>query len=1057
MLVRDFAVLTLAILIIGVVTGVAAWVTRHTWLPWLINQQFDNARVTSIEQLQVSRGDGDWRAHIQRLVIQTDHGQQVSLDNLQIRQLDELFAHVLAASRDSAPKAEISIDQVTVEKAGHTSAQSAPGESGQDHEPKATTRRESDADRSQATGAEQTGGTEREALKISHLLQQLQSFPVRSVEIRTLQIPDYLPGYSTAQFSFGSQGAIEGDIRNSRCDGCLLSLDIEPDKDHPQFQFELTRNQDVIASVTGNLQKIPQNAPATWGISTNTKLSAEPLSVLIADLVKPLPQSSTENWQNWLVLLADSRGSATVNLSGKIEDDIRGLQGISSLRNEIQLNNLTVPLPKILVGTPLLITTNTKSPIKLALDSLNPLSAREVGGELTIEVQSQPQGNGVSLLNAEIQLTESTDGRPQVAVDGNLDLTNWQEVLEHPGIKNYLSGYEIEDLSGTQEFSVSFALPKLDTKIIEAKQYIRDFSAQWKFSDNTEFLLKMPKSKTPVTLKEWRKTQITVSGDQSISFSAVQIPGSLQASTPLFTVLLETPDQPKGDANAKITTRLLELSCADAMAKACVFQFDIHASNLSLPEENTRLDNFTLETKIKVRDSTDPASFAIDLSDLNLTVDKSISGEISAENSELFSSEASCEINTARMHCESPQIAVSFATLALAGHSLEGIVFLEDFQLTRSEDKAPQNAEESGWVTTGLSNYRADQLTVKTANALTIQLASHGKVDFNNKQLSGVSTVTSGPLQIDSKWQHNRENQKGTLELVLPPTEFSRSNSLALGIDGLPANLVDGKLEGSAKLHWPNSQQDTAQAFLSDAVVQYNNSYAVGIDSTISLEREGESWATTAPARVSADTIDAGVALKNLHFDLTINASGDVVLTDFSSELLEGALTSDTVKWNIGGEKRQSTFQFTGISLRALTNELESTNFSASGLMDARIPITTDAEGVTVADGSLQSRPPGGRMRYYGAFSPQMLSSNPQLKLVAGALEDYTYRDIHGTIQYPLSGDLQLNLKLTGNSQAIDTKRDLIINLNLENNIPSMLRSLQASRDLTDVLEKEAQ
>ena len=203
--------------------------------------------------------------------------------------------------------------------------------------------------------------------------------------------------------------------------------------------------------------------------------------------------------------------------------------------------------------------------------------------------------------------------------------------------------------------------------------------------------------------------------------------------------------------------------------------------------------------------------------------------------------------------------------------------------------------------------------------------------------------------------------------------------------------------------------------------------------------------------------MDTGVSIKNLHFDLSLAKNGDLALGGFSAELLEGALTSDELFWNLNGEQRQSHLQFTGLSIGALAREMESTNFAASGLLDAKIPITTDRQGVTVEDGSVQSRPPGGRLRYYGAFSPTMLGSNPQLKLLAGALEDYNYRDIHGTINYPLSGDLKLNLKLTGRSQAIDANRDLIINLNLENNVPSMLRSLQASRDLTDVLEKQVQ
>ncbi|MBY6211961.1 YdbH domain-containing protein [Microbulbifer agarilyticus] len=1056
-LVRYFVVFTLAILITGVVTGVATWVTRHTWLSWLINQQLDNARVTSIERLEVSRDDGDWRANIQQLVIETEQDQQILLANLQIQPLNDLILHVFTANSEAAPKAEVSIDQVTIEKIGDLTARPADGSAGHDPESKATTTRQSDSDSSQSTEVDQDEDTARETLTIGDLLQQLQALPIRSVEIRTIQVPEHLPGYSTAQFSRNSQGSITGNIRNSHCDGCLLSVDIQPISDRPKFQFELTHERDVVASVSGHLQKLPDSVPIAWDLSSNTQLAAERLSTLTANIRQQLPSSSIESWHSGLALLAQSRGSASINLRGQIKDKIQGLHGISDLHSEIQVENLTVPLPKKLMGIPVLITTNTRSPISVELDSLQPLSAQKISGELSIQVQGPQADKEAPLLNAKLRLTESEEGLPLVAIDTDLELANWQEVLEYPTIKKHLVGYEVKRLAGTHAVSTTFTLPKLNIELLGEQQHISDLSVEWKLPDKSELLLKQPGTKIPAALQDWRTTKITLAGDQAVSFSAKKVPGPMQVSTPKFMVTMETPEQSQGHSNPKIESKLLEVKCADILSKACTFQLDVNASNLSITEKKTLIENLTLQTEIAMSEKMDTASTVVDIRDLNMTVDKSTSGEISADNSELFSSATHCEINATKMHCESPKIAVSFAPMALAGHSLEGIVFLEDFNLTTLEAPNSVKTDQNSAITSGFSNYRTDQLTIKTVNALTIQLASHGKFEFNDKQLTGTSTVTSGPLQFNSSWQHNRKKQEGILELVLPPTEFSRSNSLAMGVDGLPANLVGGKLEGTAKLHWPDSQQDTAQTSLSDAIVQYNNSYAVGIDSTISLEREGDSWATTGPARVSADTVDAGVALNNLHFDLTISASGDLVLKDFSSELLEGALTSDMVKWNFGGEKRQSTFQFTGISLRALTTELESTNFSASGLLDATIPITTDAQGVTVEDGSLQSRPPGGRMRYYGAFSPQMLSSNPQLKLVAGALEDYTYRDIHGTIQYPLSGDLQLNLKLTGNSQAIDGKRDLIINLNLENNVPSMLRSLQASRDLTDVLEQQAQ
>nr|WP_255774785.1 YdbH domain-containing protein [Microbulbifer zhoushanensis] len=257
------------------------------------------------------------------------------------------------------------------------------------------------------------------------------------------------------------------------------------------------------------------------------------------------------------------------------------------------------------------------------------------------------------------------------------------------------------------------------------------------------------------------------------------------------------------------------------------------------------------------------------------------------------------------------------------------------------------------------------------------------------------------------------------------------------------------------RLSWPAGDSDTLSAQLSDIAAVYDKSFAVGITGNIALQREDGQWATPEPQDIAVESIDVGVPIENVRFALSLEADNDLVLNGFNAELLEGNVQSDSITWNLDGKARRSQVSITGLSLKALSNEMEAGNFAASGVLDTTIPLVTDAGGITVERGTVKARPPGGRLRYYGAFSPEMLSSNPQLKMLAGALEDYDYRSLSGTLEYPPSGDMQMQLKLVGRSASVDKDRDLIINLNLENNIPAMLRSLQASRDLADALEKQ--
>ena len=56
---------------------------------------------------------------------------------------------------------------------------------------------------------------------------------------------------------------------------------------------------------------------------------------------------------------------------------------------------------------------------------------------------------------------------------------------------------------------------------------------------------------------------------------------------------------------------------------------------------------------------------------------------------------------------------------------------------------------------------------------------------------------------------------------------------------------------------------------------------------------------------------------------------------------------------------------------------------------------------------------------------------------------------------YTENGDLTLGMRLSGVNPEVDPTQPVILNLNVENNIPQLLKSLQAIRTIEEVLERE--
>jgi hypothetical protein len=432
------------------------------------------------------------------------------------------------------------------------------------------------------------------------------------------------------------------------------------------------------------------------------------------------------------------------------------------------------------------------------------------------------------------------------------------------------------------------------------------------------------------------------------------------------------------------------------------------------------------------------------LEPLEVSVQKTRSEPLQIGSASMTSASVHCTQKSQNILCNIDNTELQFTNLEIPNLKVTGKLLLSNTQLVSEPDRLSARS----------------QFTTKQLD-LNIQKQYRGKVDiggnleFSGNQLDGKSEAQAGPVGLNAHWQHNLDTGQGFSRFSLPKTTLSRGQPLSSAVQGIPLDLVAGELSAEGLLSWPAGKGDYLHTQFNELAATFGDAFATGIVGELALKRDGDNWHSPQPQAIKLQTLDPGLPITDIVFNFSLNRQQDLVFEQLHAAILDGNLSGERLLWNLNGERRQSTLTLSGISLKTLTRELDAENFAATGILDARIPLITDSAGITVKQGHVEARPPGGRLRYYGAFSPDMLSSNPQLKLLAGALEDYNYRELSGDVEYPPNGDMQLQLKLLGRSSSVAADRDLIINLNLENNIPSMLRSLQASRDLTEALEKQ--
>jgi hypothetical protein len=208
------------------------------------------------------------------------------------------------------------------------------------------------------------------------------------------------------------------------------------------------------------------------------------------------------------------------------------------------------------------------------------------------------------------------------------------------------------------------------------------------------------------------------------------------------------------------------------------------------------------------------------------------------------------------------------------------------------------------------------------------------------------------------------------------------------------------------------------------------------------------------PAEVRAALIDIGVPIENLSAVLAWNSAENIALVDrLQLSVLGGTATAEPFRYDLGRESAELTLVVNSVQLGLIAEMAEFDDIAVSGAVSGTIPISVAGTAVTISGGSLASEQPGGVIRYHaGADS----TDSSGLGVATRALSNMQYETLTSKVSYTNDGDLVLNMRLKGINPDYDPLQPVILNLNLENNIPQLLRSLQATRDIEEIIESQS-
>ena len=199
----------------------------------------------------------------------------------------------------------------------------------------------------------------------------------------------------------------------------------------------------------------------------------------------------------------------------------------------------------------------------------------------------------------------------------------------------------------------------------------------------------------------------------------------------------------------------------------------------------------------------------------------------------------------------------------------------------------------------------------------------------------------------------------------------------------------------------------------------------------------------------TVDSVNAGITLNRLRATLRHGAPG-WSLHDVAGELFGGSFAAAAIG-PLGAAPIDTSVSLHAIDLERIGKLLDDPDLTLTGVLDGTLPVHIEGGTFTVRQGEVHSTVPG-VIRYRPAVPPA--GESAQVALSRKALSNLEFDTLDATLDYTADGRLALGARIRGRNPDLDAKRPVHLNLTLETNLRTLLRSLTTGDRISEWLEK---
>ena len=313
-----------------------------------------------------------------------------------------------------------------------------------------------------------------------------------------------------------------------------------------------------------------------------------------------------------------------------------------------------------------------------------------------------------------------------------------------------------------------------------------------------------------------------------------------------------------------------------------------------------------------------------------------------------------------------------------------------------------------------------------------------------------------------------KRDAAGALRIAatLPEVFVRAGNPLAATLADWPAllELTTGRLQAQGTLDLPPAGTPTVNATATARSLGgiFDRTELSDLDASLALRLQ-RNRLRLGIEELRLEQANVGLEFGPLQFrgdyqaDIGRLAEGRLGWQSAETQILGGRFWLDPGSLELNGSEQPLIAHLRGLQLPRLLEAYPSEGLSGTGAIDGDFEIRHGPQGLSVEQGTLAARTPGGALQFRSPQIQALGRSNPAMRLVTEALDDFHYDLLASDVRYTSDGTLLLGLRLHGRNPALEGGRPINFSINLEEDIPALLTSLQLSNRVSETIQRRVQ